>query len=87
MIKNVDPERIRRLIGSMRESVRILYEIKNLPELEFKGDIHKQGSAKYNFIAAIEAAIDIANHIISKKASEPRKIMPIRSGLWRKPVS
>lgn len=67
MIKNVDPERIRRLIGSMRESVRILHEIKNLPELEFKGDIHKQGSAKYNFIAAIEAAIDIANHIISKK--------------------
>ncbi len=34
---------------------------------EFKEDIHKQSSAKYNFIVAIEAAIDVANHLISKK--------------------
>jgi len=67
MIKKVDPERVEKLIGSMRESVRILHEIKTSSEAEFKGDIHRQGSAKYNFIVAIEAAIDIANHIISKR--------------------
>ena len=66
MIKSVDPERINKLVSSMRESVRILHEIKDMPELDFKKDIHRQSSAKYNFIVAIEAAIDIANHLISK---------------------
>ncbi len=65
-MKPVDPERIEKLIGTMRESVRILHEIKVLSQSEFLADIHKQGSAKYNFIVAIEAAIDIASHLISK---------------------
>ena len=66
MSKKIDPERLERLISSMRESVRILRELQDMPETEFNEDIHRQGSAKYNFIAAIEAAIDIANHLISK---------------------
>jgi uncharacterized protein YutE (UPF0331/DUF86 family) len=64
----VDPERIQKLVGCMRESVRILHEIKVMEESEFHKDVHKQGSAKYNFIVAIEAAIDLANHLISKRA-------------------
>jgi uncharacterized protein YutE (UPF0331/DUF86 family) len=67
MIKKVDPERLEKLIGSMREAVRILHEIEASSEKEFLEDIHRQGSAKYNFIVAIEAAIDIANHLISKR--------------------
>jgi uncharacterized protein YutE (UPF0331/DUF86 family) len=67
MINKIDPERLERLISSMRETVRILREIQDMPESEFNKDIHRQGSAKYNFIAAIEAAIDIANHLISKR--------------------
>ena len=67
MIKEVDPERLGKLIGSMRESVRLLNEIKDMSEVEFKDDVHKLSSAKYNFIVAIEAAIDIASHLISKK--------------------
>jgi uncharacterized protein YutE (UPF0331/DUF86 family) len=66
MTNKIDPERLKKLISSMRESVRILREIENMSESEFNEDIHKQGSAKYNFIAAIEAAIDIAHHLISK---------------------
>jgi len=65
-MKNIDPERVERLISSMRESVRLLHELKDLPETKFIKDIHLQSSAKYNFIVAIEAAIDIANHLISK---------------------
>ncbi len=68
MIKDVDPDRIGKLVGSLREAVRILKEIQAIPETEFKKGIHLQGSAKYNFIVAIEAAIDIANHLISKRA-------------------
>ena len=68
MIKDVDPERIQKLVGSMRESVRLLHDIKEIGAPEFYKDIHKQSSAKYNFIVAIEAAIDLANHLISKRA-------------------
>jgi uncharacterized protein YutE (UPF0331/DUF86 family) len=67
MKKDVDTERIKSLISSMREAVRLLHEIQGLPESEFKKDVHKQSSAKYNFIVAIEAAIDIASHLISKR--------------------
>jgi len=67
VIKDINPERIQKLISSMRESVRILHEIKDMQQSEFNKDIHKQSSAKYNFIVAIEAAIDVANHIISKR--------------------
>ena len=66
MNKKIDPERLERLIGSMRESVRILHEIRDMSESEFKEDIHRQGSAKYHFIVSVEAAIDIANHLISR---------------------
>jgi uncharacterized protein YutE (UPF0331/DUF86 family) len=67
MTNKVDPERLKKLISSTRASVRILREIENMPESEFNKDIHRQGSAKYNFIASIEAAIDIAHHLISKR--------------------
>ena len=67
MIRDVDPERIRKLVSSLRDSVRLLTEIKGMSEPEFKDDRHKQGSANYNFIVAIEAAIDMANHLISKR--------------------
>lgn len=71
MIKDVDPERMSRLIGAMREAVANLSELGGLSEIEFFQDKHKQGSAKYNFIVAIEAAIDLASHLISRKGFRP----------------
>jgi len=67
VIRDVDPERIRKLVSSMRDSVGLLAEIKGKSLPDFKADRHKQSSAKYNFIVAIEATIDIANHLISKR--------------------
>lgn len=67
MIRDVDPDKIQKLVSSMRESVRMLSEIKGMSESKFKKDNHRQSSAKYNFIVGIEAAIDIANHLISKR--------------------
>jgi uncharacterized protein YutE (UPF0331/DUF86 family) len=64
---NVDRERIAKLISSIREAVALLQELQALSSDEFIGDKHKQSSAKYNFIAAIEAAIDLASHLISKR--------------------
>ena len=65
-MRSVDPERIEKLIGSMRAALRLLCELRDLPEAEFVGDAHKQSSAKYNFTAAIEACIDIGSHVISR---------------------
>ncbi len=65
-MKPIDPERLTKLSGSMREAQRLLTEIGSLTMGEFLVDRHRQSSAKYNFIVAIEAAIDIANHLISK---------------------
>ena len=67
MIRDVDPERIRKLVGAMREAVQVLNDLKSMEASAFKQDKHRQGSAKYNFIVGIEAAIDVANHLISKK--------------------
>jgi uncharacterized protein YutE (UPF0331/DUF86 family) len=67
MIKDVDPERIEKLVSAMREAVLILRELGAMKESEFLGDKHKGSSAKYNFIVAIEAAIDLASHLISRK--------------------
>ena len=67
MNKDVDPQRVQKLISSMREAIAILNEIRLMDQSEFLNDIHRQSSAKYNFIVAIEAAIDLANHLISKK--------------------
>jgi uncharacterized protein YutE (UPF0331/DUF86 family) len=47
--------------------LRLLYEIKAISESDFNNDKHRQSSVKYNFIVAIEAAIDVANHLISKQ--------------------
>ncbi len=68
MTHDLDKERIQQLLGNMRESVHLLQELANLDKTDFVNDRHKQSSAKYNFVTAIEAAIDIANHIISRKA-------------------
>ncbi len=61
-----DTERMKKLISSIRQSVGLLQEIAELPEKTFGKDVHKQCSAKYNFITSIEAVIDLANHLISR---------------------
>lgn len=63
---DADKVRIQSLVGSMRESVSVLRALAELTEDQFLDDIHKVGSAKYAFVTAIEAAIDIANHLISR---------------------
>jgi len=67
MKRDLDPARLTRLLSAMRQSLMLLSELAALSPEAFSIDVHKQGSAKYNFIAAIEAAIDMANHIISRK--------------------
>lgn len=71
MSMTIDSERFVRLVGSIRESLALLGELRDCPKSDFLADRHKQSSAKYNFIAAIEAVIDIANHVISRNKLRP----------------
>ena len=64
MVINLD--KIRALSSQMMTAVGSLEELGSLPYELLLKDKHKIASVKYNFIIAIEAAIDIANHIISK---------------------
>ena len=61
-----DPDRIGRLISEIRKAVSRLNTLAGLPKDKFLEDGDKIGSAKYNFIVAIEAMVDICQHIISQ---------------------
>ena len=58
---------LNRLFTEMDESLRKLRSLSKLTEDEFLGHYEKVDTAKYNFIVAIEAIIDICNRIISKR--------------------
>ncbi|MHB1418563.1 MAG: type VII toxin-antitoxin system HepT family RNase toxin [Bacillota bacterium] len=65
---NYDPEKLTRLVSELNEALKLLRDLAVVPREDFAADPHKVSSAKYNFIVAIEAVIDISNHLISKNS-------------------
>jgi uncharacterized protein YutE (UPF0331/DUF86 family) len=61
---NVDT--VQKILAEYLEAEQRLKELAQLPLPDLAGDPHKIASAKYHLIIAIEAAIDICNHIIAK---------------------
>ncbi|MGB3860887.1 MAG: DUF86 domain-containing protein [Candidatus Aminicenantaceae bacterium] len=61
-----DSDRMTKLVSQMRESLGHLNRHKEYQRENFVNDPDKIGSAKYHFIVAIEAAIDMCNHLISR---------------------
>ena len=61
-----NPDKVRKITSEVLLALDRLEDLKRLSEKEFLSDTHKVGSAKYNLIVAIEGAVDICNHIISK---------------------
>jgi uncharacterized protein YutE (UPF0331/DUF86 family) len=61
-----DQERMIKLVVQLRQSVERLRSLSKVDQASFTQDPDKLGSAKYHFIVAIEACIDICNHVISK---------------------
>lgn len=61
-----NPDKVRKITSEVLSALERLEDLKRLSEKEFLSDTHKVGSAKYNLIVAIEGAVDICNHIISK---------------------
>ena len=61
-----NPDKIASLVSEMRKAINRLKSLATLDKESFLNDPDKIGSAKYNFVMAIESAIDICNHIISQ---------------------
>jgi len=66
-MRDVDPIRIRDLLGNINDAQRRLRELGQLPESEFLGDYRNTESAKYLLIVVTEAAIDLCNHIVARR--------------------
>lgn len=59
-----DPLKAARLVSFFKQAQGRLKQLARLSFAEFTADPDKVASAKYNFIVAIEAAIDLCNHLI-----------------------
>ncbi len=66
-MRDIDPIRIRDLLGNMSDAQRRLRELGQLSETEFLNDYRNTESAKYLLIVATEAAIDLCNHIVARR--------------------
>jgi len=63
----VNKNKLRKLVSELTGALRELEDLKNRQTGEFLGNSHLVSSAKYNLLIAIEAAIDLCNHIISRR--------------------
>ena len=63
----VDEKRITEKIQFIRKNVRKLEELAEIDKGKFLEDYRNYDTAKYNLQSTIEAMLDIANHIISRK--------------------
>ncbi len=61
-----NPDKVRKITSEILIALERLGELQRLPKEDFFSDPHKLGSAKYNFIVAIEGIIDLCNHVIAK---------------------
>ena len=63
-----NPDKIAKMVSEMRKALARLQYHKTLDKETFFIDPDKRSSAKYNFVIAIESAIDICNHVISQNS-------------------
>ena len=61
-------DKIEKLTSEIFTALERLEDLQKLPLKDFLADPHKIGSAKYNFIVAIEGMIDLCNHVIAKNS-------------------
>jgi uncharacterized protein YutE (UPF0331/DUF86 family) len=59
-------DKVRKITSEILTALEKLEDLQKLTKAEFIADPHKIGSAKYNLIVAIEGAVDLCNHVISK---------------------
>ena len=60
-------DRLRMLAGQLRSALSELTEVAGMPPESFVRDRRSLNSAKYLLILATEAALDICNHLVSRR--------------------
>lgn len=68
--KKLNPEKIKVLSEEIRKAMESLKEYAQLQESEVLGNKTILNAAKYNFIIAIQATIDLCHHIVAKLAGK-----------------
>jgi len=66
-VGEINLDRLRELAGHLRNACRQLRELGKLDAQIFLADATRVNSAKYLFIVASEAALDICNHLAAKQ--------------------
>ncbi|HBY21622.1 MAG: hypothetical protein A2Y24_05465 [Clostridiales bacterium GWE2_32_10] len=66
MIENVDIDKVTEKLSHIEDNVKKLEDMRCFSEEQFLEDYRNPGSAKYFLQVAIEAMIDITNHIIAR---------------------
>jgi len=70
----IDAEVVTRLIAEMEQAVAKLRSLAALSQDKFLADSNFYDAAKYNLIVAVEALIDLCNHIIvQEKLGKPEE--------------
>jgi uncharacterized protein YutE (UPF0331/DUF86 family) len=68
-VSDVNLDRLRDLAGHVRSAVRQLREMAEMPRDAFLADSRTVNSAKYLLIVAMEAALDICNHLAARRGA------------------
>ncbi len=68
-----DEEKVTKISSEIFNAMEKLRELADLPEEDFITNPHMVASAKYFLVVAIEAAIDLCNHVISRNKFSLRK--------------
>lgn len=66
-MREIEQGRVLEKLNIINDSLLKLERLSSLTLEEFMSDFRNYDSAKYNFIKAIEAMIDIGNHIIARR--------------------
>lgn len=63
-----NPDKVNKMLFELKQAADNLHRLALIDKGAFLADPDKKSSAKYNFIVAVEAIIDISNHIIASNS-------------------
>ncbi len=66
-MREVNLDRLRQLAGQVRDALRQLHDLADIPRETFLADARTINASKYQLIVATEAALDIGNHLAARR--------------------
>jgi uncharacterized protein YutE (UPF0331/DUF86 family) len=66
-VREVNLDRVRELAGHVRDALRQLHDLGDMPRETFLADVRTINASKYLLIVGTEAALDICNHLAARR--------------------